>query len=208
MTFDWDIAQAYERAWGLGWLYGEDSEPINPAREFFHNDVSAYGDFLASLTGKTVLEVGCGPCPIVGHWDAPARVILIEPLLDAYASRIDLTRPVEKHAARAEDVLPTLAGQIDGAIVCRNCLDHTADPWLILRLLLAAAAPGCRLLFWCDYQHAAPDEGHRSWAESYEDIAATIISAGFAIDYEVSIRPVPATHTLDWGCVATKRVGQ
>ena len=76
-------------------------------------------------------------------------------------------------------------GKIDGAIMCRNTLDHCADPIKIMDNIVKYAAPGCFLFLWTDLWHKyGVNEGHRNICEDVGAFKNEIESRGFEIIYE------------------------
>src|SRR5579863_8811044 len=173
----WDVAQQYE----LDHAYGFMSEQffvelfaqfqrgemqtskgyMNDllVREFFENAPHLFHDFLSAIQGKACLDIG--PCvfsPLL-TWDGIGEAYAIEPLGESVR---DWQRKRFGNSAfdrlnlksiGADVFLPDLAGRIDGAIHCRNMLDHTPNWPFVLANISAYAAPGCHFLFWTDIDH-------------------------------------------------------
>lgn len=199
--FDWSRAQDYEAKWGKAWLLGEQPSCQKPSlvNEFFGIDVAA---LMAHVSTRTVIEVGCGPNPMIHTWSAHRR-ILVDPLLARYG--LDFGG-CEMLSERAEDALPRFASAIDGAVVCRNCIDHSDSPIEILDLALACAAPGAYLLFFSDLEHLRGcDEGHRNVGLTPDEVAARIQAAGFSILGPADMRPVHDPNLVSYGCYAVRQ---
>ena len=112
---------------------------------------------------------------------------------------------LELYAHPAEDLISELVGAIDGAIMCRNTLDHCADPMRVLENIAAYAKPGCYLLLWTDLWHLhGHDEGHRNITTDKEGFKKSIRDLGFEILYSFDgVRQDGST--IEYGCRARKR---
>lgn len=202
----WRRAQDYERHYTDQYMQEHgDRLPPKGFSEFYRD---ASQDLRTQLDEhvktRTCLEVGCSAFPIITGWDA-ARRVLVEPSLNEFAGRMFIPDGVEPIALPGEEALPAWRGKVDGAVVARNCIDHTVDPMVLFDLILACAAPGCWLLHWSDIWHfPAPDEGHRNITTDRDDMRRFVISRGFEILHEFVLRPSDDPDGLDWGCTARK----
>lgn len=224
---DWHAAQNYELEHAIGFmqephfqdvfakfLSGEthtSTGHINALflQEFFNNDVQLYHEFISYIQGKACLDVG--PCVFspLANWDGIREGYAIEPLGNHIRDwqRKNLGRSVFDKmtllSVPADVFQPGLVGKIDGALHCRNMLDHTPHWAFVLSNMSAYAAPGCRLLFWTDIDHrGAADEGH---FDIYPDSAALerlVDQLGFSIQRTFSDSNRPE---LNWGCFAVRR---
>ncbi len=226
-AFDHVAAQTYEfdsnskwveehgREIVAGIIAEREHEPprVHPLQveEFFAGDPGLAAAFVADMAGKVVLEVGGGPAPLTTILTRRLRALhLIDPLVDRYDDFIQRTfghswraPNVTLRAANAEERIPELVGRVDGAIVCRNCLDHTEQPARILENLAAYAAPGCILLLWTDLVHLdGHDEGHHDIARDPAEFERTLQGLGFRI-----VRRTPeksGSRTVSYGCYAIR----
>jgi hypothetical protein len=178
-------------------------------REFFAGDKSEWRRFVEHITDKSCLEIGPAVLSPLSAWDVAARVHVIEPLLNEVEEwqrnnlGYSLFDGLEKHAHGAEEVVPEAVGKIDGAIYCRNCLDHTPHWPFILANMALYASPGCKLLLWLDLDHRGiADEGHYDITTDPAAFKRLIEALGFDIEREFE---VTERHELNWGCFATKR---
>jgi hypothetical protein len=179
-------------------------------QEFFAGDRSLWDQFANSLDGKALLDVGSGPVPIPSLWPWPARRYVIDPLAAEYDRVIrqlsgrSWFEGITLFAEAAEHNVADLNGKIDGAVYCRNCLDHCAEPYLVLSNLASYAAPGSALLLWTDLlHHDGPDEGHSNITADRNGFRRLVENLGFAIVREV---PEAAGRATDnFGCFAVKR---
>jgi hypothetical protein len=159
--------------------------------EFFAGDPRLWEDFAASLEAKALLDVGGGPIPTPALWRWPAPRRVLDPLANDYKRLADAIDPtwfegIELHQGTAETFLPDLEGAIDGAIVCRNCLDHCAEPYLVLSNIASYAAPACALLLWSDLFHLhGHDEGHADTTRDKAGFRRLVRNLGFDIAREV-----------------------
>jgi len=215
-------AQQYEAAHVLAWIGSDAGEHVERLRrkvatphplllaQFFQNDHDVWREFAEHIRGKTVLDVGCGPIPFVSFLPSEALAIAIDPLINTYDAemrRVHGISPfanVRPYAQPAEVFIPELEGRVDGAIFCRNALDHLEFPAIVLSNLAGYAAPGCRLLLWTDVVHdKGGDAGHHSIANDVASFARLVRNLGF--DVERLTPAAPNRSALEWGCVAVKR---
>jgi hypothetical protein len=221
-------AQQYEHAHNLGWLkenlpayrawltsLTEDDRSPDAIKDFaflqfFRNDPAHWRAYVDHLVGKTILEVGPGPMPLIAGMRWAARRICIDPLLSTYDRDCkqlgDGWSPfdgIELIDSKIESFIPSLA--IDGAIWCRNVLDHLEYPGIALSNLASYARPGCMLFFWTDVLHPeGGDAGHHDIAPDLGSIARLVTNLGFSIVREAPAH-VPGWEDRAWGCVAVKR---
>ena len=91
---------------------------------------------------------------------------------------------------------------VDGAIFCRNMLDHTPHWRAVLDNISAYACTGSKLLLWTDLDHRGDaDEGHYDISSDVGRFANHIRELGFRIVREYSDA---GRHELNWGCFAEK----
>ena len=180
---------------------------------FYGDSQETWMEFAKYIEGKTCLEIGPGPCgSLASRWWVKRR-ILIDPLIEEY-NRITLelfqksiyTEDMELYAQPAEKLIPSLVGIVDGAIICRNALDHLSDPMLVLKNIAAYAKSGCYLLLWTDLWHlGSRDAGHRNITEDKEGFKKNIMDLGFEILYSFDgVRQDGST--IEYGCRARKIV--
>lgn len=195
-------AQNYEWTWGIRWLQGRhpESPGVDIIGEFFNDDYTLYDQFGKDMRGKTVVEVGCGPNPIISSFPA-AKHIYIEPLMAKYKEYIKLPETGIIMSVPVEEA--GLIAVADGAVVSRNCIDHSETPLAALDAILKIAKPGAYLLFWSDLWHyPEPDEGHRNVTQQPEEIRQRVLDAGYEILRPVNVRQHPLN--VSWGCFARR----
>ena len=178
--------------------------------QFFEGDLQRWTEFLAFIAGRTVLDIGGGPLPVMAFWPLAGRRIVLDPLASEYSrsatnvtgrSWFDDFTVIDQPA---EQFIPSLRGGVEGAIICRNALDHTSEPYLILSNIASYASPGCRLLLWTDLHHVgARDAGHSDITKDRDGFARLIENIGF--DIETETPPYDGRGTIEFGCVAIKR---
>jgi hypothetical protein len=227
--FDHVVAQRYELRHNEAWLrerHGSVWELIEDAqagrregtgelnqlfqREFFGGDPQRWSEFVDLIRDRTVLDIGGGPLPVMAFWPWAGRRIALDPLANKYSqSAADVTGrswfdDFTVMAQPAEQFVPSLSGAVDGAIVCRNALDHTSEPYLILSNIASYASPGCHLLLWTDLHHlGARDRGHSDITKDREGFRRLIENLGFDIETETPAHD--GRGTIEFGCVAVKR---
>lgn len=108
----------------------------------------------ASLTEVSVsIDVGGGlTTPL--RW-LPGRRVCVDPLAEHYAARFGLPLDRVTYAVGQGETLPFPAGSCDLAI-CTNCIDHTEDPWAVLREVTRVLRPGG--WFWFTCEENPPDQ--------------------------------------------------
>lgn len=179
--------------------------------QFFEGDEALYADFVARVRDRKCLEVGSGPFGFLPPLSWIKNRIVIEPLADKYrAAQLEqlgktfFTDDLKVYATNAEALLPELVATIDGAIICRNALDHCEDALTILHNLSRYAKAGCYFLLWTDIWHLdGHDDGHHNITKSPEILDALLSGLGF--DVIKNIKPVRESGYLEYGCVALKR---
>jgi len=193
----WRKSQKYELAWwtnrdGLKaeieklnriFLSKEEHEIIWPSISRQANDA-----IIQNIHNKNVLEIGCGPRYgyLPYFWYAKER-IAIEPLLDEYSGfwndNKDISEIINKKYALGADVfIPELLQKIDGAVICKNSLDHTPNWPFVLSNISHYAAKDSYLYLWTDIQHAVkPNEGHYNINTNPNSLYRFIESIGFQI---------------------------
>lgn len=225
-TFNFQLAQDYESAWGTKWLRIEGQVAVRNAlahrqrqefwmpepypTEFFVTSTEAEA-FYRTLPGKRLMDIGCGPLPPLCSLSTHARdTYLLDPLILQYDSLVKSlfgetwSQPnVHCLIPPHNDFLPNLRCAIDGLLVCHNTLDHSDNPWAILESLSHYTAPGCALMFWTDvHYHFTPDAGHHSIAASLSPILSRL-EPYFNIQRVVPT--YPHHNTLHYGCFAVRR---
>lgn len=140
----------------LGWfLYHEkfrrdqfgdtyDEERLAYSRLLMDEVLGCCGRDRTWLADKTVVTVGCGCTGDLATWPAVAK-IAIDPLLYAYQKLEMLVpdapgTPPTTYLSVGIGDLPLLDGCAD-LVLCRNALDHVADPGEMLRQIHRILAP-------------------------------------------------------------------
>jgi len=224
----WSSAQSFELENAIAFMKGPDfkaavaslDDPtclmsagyLEPGllREFFGGDANAYRQFVQYIGGKAVMDIGPCVCTPLSLWDVADRRIVIEPLYDQvvdHTTRMEgvnyFKRVDRAYSYSAERRIPELIGSIDGAIVVRNCIDHSPSWPFILSNIAAYAAPGAYLLLWNDLLH--PKEyldGHFDITDDSSAFRTLLMQLGFDILYEFDL---PQQGLLNYGCRAVRR---
>ncbi|WEK03796.1 MAG: hypothetical protein P0Y65_16610 [Candidatus Devosia phytovorans] len=178
-------------------------------REFFGGSETDYRQFAVHLAGKAALDVGPCLASLLSLWDVAASRSVIEPLYDAIINwqttnlgMSGFANIDRAYSQGAEIFIPELVGKIDGAILVRNCIDHSPHWAFILSNIAAYAASGCTLLLWNDLTHPPMYlNGHYDITDDAATFRRLIEMLGFHVDYEFS---TGNTEYLDYGCRATK----
>lgn len=176
--------------------------------EFFNNSKENWINFTKHINDKVCLDIG--PCilsPLVS-WDIASKRYLIEPLYKrVYEWQLNnLGKSVFEdlicYGHAAEIPIPELIGKVNGAILCRNILDHTPNWKSILSLISRYATKDCRFLLWTDLDHKGnADIGHYDITKDIEYFKNLIKNLGFKI-----VREYQDLHrdTINYGCFSIK----
>jgi hypothetical protein len=223
--FDHARAQAYEMEHTLRWVR-ENANWVWPRidaasagkrdihnillEEFFIGNHEEWEVFSKHLEGRAILDIGSGPVPMPALWQWAERRVVIDPLADSYDAAIRTMfgrswwEGILRYATAAEVFHGDLSGQIDGAIICRNCLDHCAEPYLILSNIASYAAPGCALLLWSDLYHIdGHDHGHTDITRDKSGFKRLVENLGFKVLRETPYQE--GRGTIQFGCFAVKQ---
>jgi hypothetical protein len=177
--------------------------------EFFGKSREEADKFFNHIAGKTCLDIG--PCVFspLSTWDVAGTRFAVEPLLQPIEEWQETNlgasayKDMHGYAKPAEQLIPELLGRVDGAILCRNMLDHTPKWPFVLANISAYAAPGCRLLLWTDLDHhGEADEGHYEITSDTASFKRLVEQLGFSVVREHSSPDRPETN---WGCFAIRR---
>jgi glycosyltransferase involved in cell wall biosynthesis len=177
-------------------------------KEFFMNDKNKWLEFVEYIKNKNCLDIG--PCVFspISTWDITKKKYGIEPLykeINQWQKQNLVNSSYEKMRVfnePAEKLIKEIVNQIDGAILCRNMLDHS-DKWPFILINIANyAKPGCKLLLWTDLHHfGKEDDGHFNITLNVDSFKLFIKTIGFKIIREVN---EPNREELNWGCFAKK----
>jgi len=175
--------------------------------------------YLSHVSGKMCMDVGCGMDGMVPFWKHASRRVLVDPLVEEYIKAID--EYMETNAKRGlnwlkcnelrncsaiDPLMADMVGKVDGVIVFRNALDHTAESHSeFLSRVLSFGGKGCLLLFWSEFTHSLSDPGHHDCDLCPEKARAIILDNGFEIVREVTPVHGPGyVSGKDFGCVARR----
>lgn len=177
--------------------------------EFFKDDDNLLRQFIDYTTGKICLEIGPSVGPLISSFWWTKRNYIIEPLLDKIvASQKELLGytifdQTINYSQPAEKIIIELIGQIDGVVVCRNCLDHSPQWPFILNNIASYAQSGTYLLLWNDLFHLnGTDDGHYDMTQDIDGFKRLLNNVGFKIEREYDIL---GRDTINYGCVARKK---
>lgn len=222
----WDAAQRYELDSAITFMQAEAFREVlrtvnDPAKrisrghrdplmfkEFFANDESLWNEFVEHITDKSVMEIGPCVATAISTWDVARCRYVVEPLYlqiveyqnaqfscNAFGDAVSFTRP-------AEELVEELVGKIDGALVIRNCIDHSPRWPFILSNVADYLAPGGYLLLWNDLMHGPGYElGHFDITDDVDSFRRLVKRLGFDPILEYID---PQNPNLNWGCLARK----
>jgi len=218
--FDHSKAQIYEMKSGSKWLddnfeiFYEDICDRKRQKhvvfdEFFKSNYQ-WNKFIKYIENKICLEIGSGPMGMVNRWYWAKKRIIIDPLVSDYKKlsikkfgKSLFTNDIILYPQNAEIYIPRLSNKIDGAIVCRNTLDHCENPVGVIQNISEYAKVGCYLLLWSDLYHKkGHDAGHRNITKSKTEFESLITKGGFEIQHKFSAYK---RNTVNYGCLAIKK---
>ena len=185
--------------------------PFEVSDQWFCGNAELFAEFAKGIEAKRCLEVGSGPFGALAPNPVLRDRTIIDPLAEHYRD-IQLalfgttffTPDIRLYARPAEQQVPELVNAVDGFIICRNCIDHCADPLTILYNISLYGRSGCWFLFWSDLWHSTtPDAGHRNITRTPEVIEALIKGLGFDV-LQVG-KTIRESESIEYGCVARKR---
>ena len=223
----WQVSQDYELDHAVGFMDSPDFRALAASvhngelniskgyvndlmlKEFFANDRAEWNRFVDHITGKRCMEIGpCVVSPLAG-WVVAAERHVVEPLyrqIDDWQKAnlgFSVFDGLTMYGVGAEVLITELVGKIDGALLCRNCIDHSPQWAFILSNISQYAAPGCKLLLWNDIDHkGTADEGHYDITTDPAAFQRLIEALGFEI---VRTYTDENRMELNWGCFAVKR---
>ncbi|GAB3434349.1 class I SAM-dependent methyltransferase [Flindersiella endophytica] len=94
----------------------------------------------------TILDVGCGPAPVViGTYSKPVDITACDPLADLYNSLLEkhgVNPSVVLTACEGEQLASTFGENGFDIVHIQNALDHSYDPVEVVRNMLRCAKPG------------------------------------------------------------------
>lgn len=200
------LYEAVERNLSAGGLWYTSND------QFFEGDGRLFDEFVAHVRRRKCLEIGAGPYGFLAPMRWIKDRVIIDPLADKYREaqlqligKTFLTSDVVTYARNAESLIDDLTGTIDGAIICRNALDHCEDALTVLVNMSKYAARGCYLLLWTDIWHLQGlDDGHHNITRSPEAMDALLAGLSFEV-----IRPSSEVRNgseyIEYGRLARKR---
>jgi SAM-dependent methyltransferase len=218
--FNHNKAQEYELESARQWIgekfmaaYADWQDPKSDHSRFFMEwfaDKAEYEKFAEWVKGKNCLEIGSGPSGNSIYLKQAAFRFIIDPLIYKYQDaqqacfgKTWYTNDMILIDTEAETHFIALDQVINGCIICRNTLDHCANPMKVLENISLYAAPGCYLLLWTDLYHiGGHDEGHHDITRDARSFRREIERLGFEIEY---VSPAKEDrNTINFGCRARK----
>lgn len=129
-----------------------------------------------SLSGSSLsIDVGGGlTTPL--RW-LPGRRVCVDPLAEHYAARFNLPLDRVSYASGQGEALPFDSGSVD-LVICTNCIDHTDDPWTVVREVFRVLRPGGWFWFTCE-ENAADQERNAGHPHALDRAAIFDLVKGF-----------------------------
>jgi hypothetical protein len=224
---DWFVAQEYELRFAIEFMQtsfyktlfndmiagnqkvseGYTSDLI--LKEFFNGSKEEWQKFVTHITNKNCLDIGPSVFTPLSTWDVAKNRYTIEPMFAQLnewqvnnlgnSAFKDMTM---NYGYNAEELIPDLVNKINGAIYCRNMLDHTPDWISVLSNIKQYAKKGCKLLLWSDLDHkGTANEGHYDITTDIPSFKELIKGFKFNIIREYQDK---ARDFINWGCYAEK----
>lgn len=178
-------------------------------KEFFSGEREEWLKFVRHITGKVVVEIGPAVATQLALWDVARRRVVIEPLYNLVYEHQRMHygmtgfENVEAVSEPAETRIDGLVGEVDGALLVRNCLDHTPSWPFVLSNIADYMKPGAELLLWNDLTH--PEEyldGHYDITDDPASYRRLIENLGFSI---VSEYQELGSACINYGCRAIRK---
>lgn len=178
-------------------------------KEFFGDDLTRWQDFVKHITGKVVLEIGACTASQLSLWDVASERYVIDPLynqiVDYQHKEFGKTAFLNLHgfSLPAETLVESLVNKVDGALLIRNCIDHSPLWPFILSNIVEYMTKGSYLLIWNDLYHPPGyEDGHYDITDNVDEFRRLISNMGFniLIDYQNEDSPC-----VNFGCLAIKK---
>jgi len=131
----WNDAQKSERSWWKSITKAQQKNKKNEEKKKIVRSALKIQEAIDNIGVESfrVLDVGCGPT-IVSRYLNSTEKVAVDPLIDFYSKTFLLPRPKYDYIKCLAEALP-FQNDIFDLIVCRNVLDHTISPKLILQNL-------------------------------------------------------------------------
>lgn len=177
--------------------------------EFFGNNLSRWKDFVEHIKDKTVLEIGPCVASQLSLWDVASSRYVIDPLYDDivkyqqnYFGETGFVK-IKGFSVPAEHRVDELVGRVDGALLIRNCLDHTPLWPFVLSNITEYMVKGSYLLLWNDLHHPPGyEEGHYDITSNIDLFRRLIENLGFELVLEYQNQDSPC---INFGCLAVRK---
>lgn len=145
-----------DAAWNDAQIGERDFHLTRPWREFARRLKAQYTSMIGigSNRSATVIDVGCGPdSRLLDHMNCRESVALDPLTFSGDAEEQYKVQKIPRVVMAAEDFKPwdtweRFSGWDEAW--CYNCLQHTRDPWLVLKHLTRYARSTVRLFEWVD----------------------------------------------------------
>lgn len=154
-TLRWRIAQALEIRWWQHYLRRRDRVAyLNRKRQYWQRVLTAAN--IQPIAGQRILDAGCGPAGIFIALEQ-CQVDALDPLLQQYAANLPHFQPLSYPYVRfLYQPLETFEPATPYPLVfCLNAINHVADLPLALDRLVAALAPGGKLVLAVDVHRSS-----------------------------------------------------
>jgi hypothetical protein len=178
-------------------------------KEFFRDDIDQWNNFVQHIRGKSVLEIGPCVASQLSLWDVASERYVIEPLYNEVVEyqygKFGKTAFLNLHgfALPGEKLIDVLVQKIDGALLIRNCLDHTPLWPFVLSNICEYMVRGSYLLLWNDLYHAPGyEDGHYDITNDVSMFRRLLKNMGFDIVNEYQYQDSPC---INFGCLAIRK---
>jgi len=175
--------------------------------EFFGGSITDWEQFVRHITDRTVLEVGPCIASQIAGWDVAKSRLAVEPLYEKISAEqqrrfgIDGYPNVKAFSIGAEICIDELVGKVDGAVLIRNCLDHSPHWPFILANLSLYSTKGAQLLLWNDLWHPRHlQRGHFDVCKNTDQFRNLLSAHGWQVLFEFQ----KESECVNYGCRAVR----
>ena len=203
-TSFWERALAEN---GRAWLPEEYRKRTDPTLELQEE----LKQLIPATAGNKIriLDVGAGPLTTLGkRWaGCELEIVAVDPLADAYTAllaKLRIVPPIATRYARGEDLLAVFRENEFDLAYASNSLDHSYDPLLAMRQMLAVVKPQRFVYLW-HFANEGLHEGYHGLHQWNFDVADEdfVVSDGrkrYSLKHEFkTVAELSCERTVDFG---------
>lgn len=196
-SIKWRLAQFLEVRWWQQYLKKKGKESYLEAKRAYWQRVLESID-ISVPKGSRVLDAGCGPAGIFTIL-SQAEVVGVDPLLNAYAGKLDHFKPEEYPWVRFETLMleTYLAEYPFDMVFCLNALNHVSDLRKGIAVLeKATSQEGCLVISIDTHRHRGlkwlfrllPGDVLHPHQHSLEDYESLLKNQGLEVKRKVKLK--------------------